>query len=159
MSDRFYVNGYQVFGNDEMFAETYKFLKSECPAAFREDGSMDDAEIKDINGLVRAISLDMYDELKTWATDDASTLISRINPERLVEPLLKQSSNVYPDPRDRIAHHPFKFYHELRYFLDDRRIATVYNLVTHLLNHGDVVIVGGDTLKIADRHKIMARYY
>ena len=158
MSSRFHVNGYQVFGNHELFPETEKFMRDTCHAEFDSDGHFEDTEVKDPTGLVRAVALDTYDEMKPWATDDASVLLSKLFPKRLTEAIFERESNTFPDPRDRIKEVPLLFYWQVKWFLDDKRIATVYNLVNHLMARGDVVINEKGELQIVPGRQILARF-
>lgn len=158
MSNRFHVNGYQVFGNHELFPETAKFMRGVCRAEFDSDGCFNDTVVGDITGLIRAIALDTYDEMKSWAEDDASVLVSKLLPKRLTEPLFERESNIFPDPRDRIKEVPLSFYWQMKWFLDDKRIATVYNLVNYLITRGDAAISEQGELQIVPGRQILARF-
>lgn len=53
MSYRTYINGHEWLGNNQMYEEIYEELKCQgCP--FDEDGCVEDFEIKDLDGLVKA---------------------------------------------------------------------------------------------------------
>jgi hypothetical protein len=75
MSNRFYVNDFQIFGNNEMFQRTYEELKRQG-ANWTDDGTFDAIEIKDPQGLMRAVELDTFVSLKKWATED---VIDKVN--------------------------------------------------------------------------------
>jgi len=158
MSNRFHVNGYQVFGNHELFPETEKFMRDTCHAEFNNDGCFGDTEVTDLNGLVKAVALDVYDEMKPWATDDASVLLSKLFPKCLIGAIFERESNTFPDPRDRIKEVPLLFYWQVKWFLDDKRIATVYNLVNHLMARGDAVIDKEGELQVVPGRQILARF-
>lgn len=158
MSNRFHVNDYQVFGNHELFPETEKFMIETCHAEADIDGCFGPTEVKDIAGLIRAVALDTYDEMKPWATDDASVLLSKLLPKSLTEAIFERESNTFPDPRDRIKEVPLSFYWQVKWFLDDKRIATVYNLVNYLMVRGDAVIDKEGKLQIVPGRQILARF-
>lgn len=158
MSSRFHVNSYQVFGNHELFPETEKFMLETCHAKVDGDGCFGDTEVTDLNGLVRAVALDTYDEMKPWATDDASVLLSKLFPKRLTGAIFERESHTFPDPRDRIKEVPLLFYWQMKWFLDDKRIATVYNLVNHLMARGDVVIGSKGELQVVLGKQILTRF-
>lgn len=53
MSYRTYINGHEWLGNNEMHEEIYEELKRQgCP--FDEDGCVENFEVKDLDGLVKA---------------------------------------------------------------------------------------------------------
>lgn len=67
MSNRFYVNDVQIFGNNEMFANTYAELERQG-AKWTEDGTFDAIEIKDPQGLMDAVEKDSLEYLKEVLT-------------------------------------------------------------------------------------------
>lgn len=69
MSNRFYVNDVQIFGNNEMFKRTYKELKKQG-AKWTGDGTFDEIEIKDPQALMDAVETDTLEHLKTVLTED-----------------------------------------------------------------------------------------
>jgi len=75
MSNRFYVNEVQIFGNNEMFNHTYEELKRQG-ANWTEDGTFREINISDPNGLMRAVELDVFELLKKSATED---VFDRVN--------------------------------------------------------------------------------
>lgn len=158
MSSRFHVNGYQVFGNHELFPETEKFMRDTCHAEFDGDGRFGDTEVTDLNGLIKAVALDTYDQMKEWATDDASVLLSKLFPKDLTGAIFERESNTFPDPRDRVKEVPLSLYWQFKWFIDDKRIATVYNLVNYLLNEGTARIDGKDAISIVPGKKVFARF-
>ena len=54
MSNRFYVNDKQIFGNNEMFKNTYAELERQG-AEWTEDGTFSAIEIKEPQGLMDAV--------------------------------------------------------------------------------------------------------
>ncbi len=53
MAYRTYINGHEWLGNNVLYDEIYTELKNQgCP--FDEDGCVEDFEIKDLDGLVKA---------------------------------------------------------------------------------------------------------
>lgn len=63
MSNRFYVNDVQIFGNNEMFDRTYEELKKQG-AEWTEDGTFNEIEIKDPQALIEAVDNDRLEYLK-----------------------------------------------------------------------------------------------
>lgn len=63
MSNRFYVNNVQIFGNNEMFQNTYDELKKQG-AEWTEDGTFGEIEIKDPQALMDAVETDSLEYLK-----------------------------------------------------------------------------------------------
>lgn len=127
-------------------------MRETCHAELDNDGCFGDTEVTDIMGLCRAIALDVYDEIKEWVTNDESAIISKIFPNRLTGPIFEGES-----PREAIEKDPLLFYWQMVWFLDDRRIATVYMLVNHLLIRGDIQRTPGG-LAIASGRKILAKF-
>jgi len=158
MSNRFHVNKYQVFGNHELFPETEKFMLEACHAKVDGGGCFGPTEVTDLNGLIRAVALDTYDQMKEWATDDASVLLSKLFPKCLTGAIFERESNTFPDPRDRVKEAPLSLYWQFKWFLDDKRIATVYNLVNYLLNEGTARIDEEGAISIVPGKKIFARF-
>ena len=158
MSNRFHVNGYQVFGNHELFPETEKFMRDVCHAEFDNDGCFSDTRVDDLTGLIRAVALDTYDEMKPWAKDDASVLLSKLLPNSLTEAIFERESSTFTEPRDRVKAVPLLFYWQMKWFIDDKRIATVYNLVNYLMVKGDAIIVEEGSLKIVPGRQVIARF-
>lgn len=70
MSNRFYVNDVQIFGNNEMFQNTYTELEKQG-AEWTEDGTFGAFEIKDPQGLMDAVEKDSLLYLKKLLTKDS----------------------------------------------------------------------------------------
>lgn len=66
MSNRFYVNDVQIFGNNEMFDKTYEELKRQ--GAKWEDGTFKPIEITDPQALMEAVTEDSLLYLKKLLT-------------------------------------------------------------------------------------------
>lgn len=69
MSNRFYVNDVQIFGNNEMFKNTYEELKKQG-AKWTEDCTFDEIEIEDPQSLLNAVEEDSLEYLKKCLTED-----------------------------------------------------------------------------------------
>ena len=63
MSNRFYVNDEQIYGNNEMFTNTKKELARQG-AEWTEDGTFSSIEIKDPQALMDVITKDALEYLK-----------------------------------------------------------------------------------------------
>lgn len=69
MSNRFYVNDVQIFGNNEMFSKTYEELKKQG-AEWTEDFTFSEIEITDPQALMDAVEQDTFEYLKEIATEN-----------------------------------------------------------------------------------------
>ena len=67
MSNRFYVNDVQIFGNNEMFKKTYDELKKQG-AKWTDDGTFGAIEIKDPQALMESVERDILEFLKDALT-------------------------------------------------------------------------------------------
>lgn len=70
MSNRFYVNGFQIFGNNEMFQKTHDFITSQGGVWVEDYWILEKTEIKDPQGLMDAITEDSLTYLKENLTTD-----------------------------------------------------------------------------------------
>lgn len=68
MSNRFYVNDVQIFGNNEMFPKTYEELEKQ--GAEWDDGTFDEIEITDPQTLMDAVEQDTFEYLKKVTTEN-----------------------------------------------------------------------------------------
>ena len=68
MSNRFYVNDVQIFGNNEMFERTYEELKKQG-AGWTEDCTFDEIKITDPQALMDAVEKDSLEYLKKLCTE------------------------------------------------------------------------------------------
>ena len=69
MSNRFYVNDVQIFGNNEMFKNTYTELEKQG-AEWTDDCTFNAIEIKDPQGLMDAVEKDSLEYLKKCLTEE-----------------------------------------------------------------------------------------
>lgn len=69
MSNRFYVNDVQIFGNNEMFPKTYEELKKQG-AEWTEDCTFSEIEITDPQALMDAVEQDTFEYLKNITTEN-----------------------------------------------------------------------------------------
>lgn len=69
MSNRFYVNDVQIFGNNEMFPKTYEELKKQG-AEWTEDFTFGEIEITDPQALMDAVEQDTFEYLKKITTEN-----------------------------------------------------------------------------------------
>lgn len=70
MSNRFYVNGVQIFGNNEMFQKTHDFITSQGGVWTEDYWVLEKTEIKDPQGLMDAVTEDSLTYLKDYLTSD-----------------------------------------------------------------------------------------
>ena len=132
MSNRFYVNDVQIFGNNEMFNNTYTELERQG-AKWTEDGTFGSINITDPQALMNAVTKDTADYLKEAHCNsyDEETL------EEVHKDFseLKDSDFLNADKRSLIyclyggngeyRKHAWKF---LSWYLDEKRIFTPLNL-------------------------------
>jgi len=164
MSNRFYVNGVQIFGNNEMFDCTYKELERQG-AQWDEDGVFNEIQITDPQGLMEAVQTDTLEYLRRITTEnvfdyeknafikhksfndvhDSDLILSAIDPDYL-------KSCAYTD--DGMIHRlP---YLNFKYWIESKRIFTSYVLYTAIKD--DVDLVKGK-LVLKQGHKITAEMY
>lgn len=163
MSNRFYVNGVQIFGNNEMFDCTYKELERQ--GAQWDDFTFEPIEISDPQGLMNAVETDVFEYLKRVNTKDVfdfekndwidhrdfkdvhdSDFILNIRDKDFLK------SCVYTD-EGNIQRCP---YLHLKYWIESKRIFTSYVLYIAIQN--DVEFVKGK-LVLKQGHKITAEMY
>ena len=70
MSNRFYVNGVQIFGNNEMFQKTHDFITSQGGVWTEDYWILEKTEITDPQGLMDAVTEDSLTYLKDYLTSD-----------------------------------------------------------------------------------------
>lgn len=146
MSNRFCVNGVQIFGNNELFENTKKELDKQG-AVWLEDGwVMKRLKITDPDGLMEAVTKDSLNELKRVMlnhydfktgkdikkTFDELTDADAINVEH------KDLLNSLYDHEGNPQQFAFKY---LQYWIEDRRAMTPY--VLWLAISDKVQMVGG----------------
>ena len=163
MSNRFYVNEVQIFGNNEMFSHTLEELKKQG-AKWTDNGTFDAIEIKDPQGLMRAVELDTFENLKKWATEDVIDKankkfykhrdFSEVHDKELFwssfEDDLKCS--VYTDDGEVEK----CTWRNLLFFIDEKRVFTPLNLYFAIKD--DVDFREGN-LFLKDGHNIIACMY
>ena len=69
MSNRFYVNDVQIFGNNEMFKKTHDFIISQGGIWTEDYWILEKTEIKDPQGLMDAVTEDSLTYLKECLTE------------------------------------------------------------------------------------------
>lgn len=161
MSNRFYVNGVQIFGNNEMFERTANELKKQG-AKFNDSG-FKAIEIKDPQALMDAVTddtliflkermMDYYDLIKDQdivksfdELSDIDVVISNMFPKELFNCLYDKEGN------------PEKFvWRRIEEWLSGKRFATPYTL--YLAIRDDVDFIEGK-LVLKEGHNIIARMY
>lgn len=70
MSQRFYINGEQIFGNNEMFPKTMAEIERQGGVWDKEDLILPETEITDPQGLMDAVEQDTFEYLKKVTTGD-----------------------------------------------------------------------------------------
>lgn len=132
MSNRFYVNDVQIFGNNEMFDNTYTELERQG-AKWTEDGTFGSINITDPQALMNAVTKDTAEFLKethcNYYDEETWEEVHKDFSE------LKDSDFLNTDKRNLIhclygdngeyREHAWKF---LSWYLDEKRIFTPYNL-------------------------------
>lgn len=102
MSNRFYVNDVQIFGNNEMFENTYKELKRQGGNWTEDYAYLEETEITDPQGLMDAVTEDSLNYLKEVLTEqkkfedlDDSDLVSNVfNDKELLERLYNKDGTI-----------------------------------------------------------------
>lgn len=162
MSNRFYVNKVQIFGNNEMFGCTYEELKKQG-AEWTEDGTFYEIEIKDPQGLIEAVDNDSLEYLKKVCTKS-------VWDEKLEKYVNKKFEDVHDSDLilssygDMLKNSAYTEDGEVRknawriigWWLDDKRILTGWNLYQAIKD--DVDFENG-VLKLKEGHKITASMY
>lgn len=140
MSNRFYIDGYQVFGNYEMFSRTEKALTKQG-AQWTDDGTFSKIKITDIESLLNAIELDSLYYLKDFLCQEKYDFETHKQiPQRNFNDLedsdflCSRRYNTYLKDicfTKKGAPRPHS-YRMLADFLDEKRIFTAYNVWTHI---------------------------
>lgn len=164
MSNRFYVNDVQIFGNNEMFPKTYEELKKQG-AEWTEDYTFGEIEITDPQSLMDAVEQDTFEYLKKITTEDI-----------LNEKSLKFYNRDFKDVHDKELILDEKFEDDFKYncydlqtgeieknvwqrigwWIDSKRAFTSYNL--YMAIRKDVDFEKGK-LVLKEGHKITASMY
>ena len=162
MSNRFYVNDEQIYGNNEMFTNTKKELARQG-AEWTEDGTFSSIEIKDPQALMDVITKDSleylkekmmsyYDPVKQEDVEksfeeltDTDVLGSIFNPRYFLELLYTKEGEVKHDA-----------FRNIEYWISVKRAMTPYHLWTVIKN--DVTFKDGKLI-LKDGHNIIACMY
>ena len=163
MSNRFYVNDVQIFGNNEMFKRTYEELKKQG-AEWTEDGTFNEIEIKDPQALIEAVDNDSLEYLKKVCTKDVWNEQEQTFEDKNFEDVHDSDLilSVYGDTLKTRAYTENgeirkNAWHIIGWWLEDKRILTGWNLYQAIKN--DVEFDKDDNLKLKEGHKITARMY
>lgn len=162
MSNRFYVNNVQIFGNNEMFMRTAKELERQG-AEWTEDGTFDKIEITDPQALMDAVTDDTliflkermmnhYDPVKCEdigksfdELTDTDVLISDMLPKDLLDCLYDKEGN----PKNFV-------WRRIEQWLSGNRFATPYILYQAIRD--DVDFKDGKLI-LKEGHNIIATMY
>ena len=144
MSLRFYVNGIQIFGNNEMFPLTEEELTSQGAKWY--DGGFDMIEIKDPQSLMQAVEEDICDFLKEVLRKDFEEIRD--------EDLLLGSPVAFKNYIwDKNGVKRENIWERLLWWLEDKRIFTSFNL--YLAIKDDVDYKNGKLI-LKEGHNIVA---
>lgn len=163
MSNRFYVNDVQIFGNNEMFENTYAELEKQG-AEWTEDGTFDAIEIKDPQGLMDAVEKDSLEYLKELLTKECwnerkKKIINRPFSRITDKHLLLDSWNKslvfrgYTDKGDVRKN----AWLSLKWWFEQKRIFTSLNLYYAI--QSEVELKGDGKLELKKDGNIIARMY
>jgi hypothetical protein len=102
MSNRFYVNDVQIFGNNEMFQKTHDFITSQGGNWIEDYAYLEETEITDPQGLMDAVTEDSLNYLKELLTEqkkfedlDDSDLVSNVfDDKELLERLYNKDGTI-----------------------------------------------------------------
>ena len=162
MSNRFYINDVQIFGNNEMFNNTYEELKRQG-AEWTEDFTFNEIEIKDPQALMDAVESDIlgfiverhtknvWDEKENitknvdWKDVKDSDLLSVWGDRDLIEYVFDEKGNPKKCAWRRIAS-----------WISNKRIFTSYILYRAIENDVEHTEKG---LVLKEGHTITASMY
>lgn len=162
MSNRFYVNDVQIFGNNEMFKKTYDELKRQG-AEWTEDFTFGAIEIKEPQALMDAVEQDSLEYLKKALTenvwDEKEEKTKNVNWEDVKDIDLLSGFG----PRDLVNYvydkdgNPKKcVWRRVMAWISEKRIFTSYNLFLAIKNDVERTDNG---LVLKDGHSITACMY
>lgn len=144
MSLRFYVNGVQIFGNNEMFPLTKEELTRQGAEWY--DGGFDMIEIKDPQSLMQAVEEDVCAFLKNALYKDFEEIKD--------EDLLLGSPSAFKNYIwDRNGVKRSNVWERLLWWVEEKRIFTSFNL--YLAIKGDVDFKDGKLI-LKEGHNIVA---
>lgn len=160
MSNRFYINDAQIFGNNEMFKNTYEELKKQG-AEWTEDGTFDEIEIKDPQSLMNAVEKDSLEYLKKVCTEDIFDEENKKFINKKFEDVHDSDLilSVYGDTlKDRAYTEKGevrnKAWRSIGWWLEEKRILTSWNLYQAIKN--DVEFDKQENLILKEGHTITA---
>lgn len=163
MSNRFYVNNVQIFGNNEMFKNTYDELKKQG-AEWTEDGTFGTIEISNPQALMEAVEKDSLLYLKNRLTKDVwsdrknkciNRQFSKITDKHLLENkiLKKDFIHCLYNGKGEVKKHTWR---RLMWWINEKRAFT--GLTLYLAIQNEVVFKDGE-LKLKEDGKITACMY
>lgn len=163
MSNRFYVNDVQIFGNNEMFSKTYEELKKQG-AEWTEDFTFEEIEITDPQALMDAVEQDTFEYLKKITTEDVIENHKFIKNKDFSEVHDKELawSDFEDDIKLRIYSKNGKIrphvWRNIGWWVEEKRFLTSFNLYQAIKN--DVCFDGKkNKLMLKDGHRIIAKMY
>lgn len=163
MSNRFYVNDVQVFGNNEMFPKTYEELKKQG-AEWTEDFTFGEIEITDPQALIDAVEQDTFEYLKKITTENVFENDKFIKNKDFSE--VHDKDLAWGDFEDDIKSRIYSRNGEIRphiwrkisWWVEEKRFLTSFNLYQVIKN--DVCFDNEKKkLMLKDGHRITAVMY
>lgn len=163
MSNRFYVNDVQIFGNNEMFSKTYEELKKQG-AEWTEDFTFEEIEITDPQALMDAVEQDTFEDLKKITTENVIENNKFIKNKDFSE--VHDKELAWSDFEDDIKLRIYSENGEIRphvwrnigWWVEEKRFLTSFNLYQAIKN--DVCFDGKkNKLMLKDGHRIIAEMY
>lgn len=163
MSNRFYVNDVQIFGNDEMFPKTYEELKKQG-AEWTEDFTFGEIEITDPQALMDAVEQDTFEYLKKITTENVIENNKFIKNKDFSE--VHDKELAWSDFEDDIKLRIYSENGEIRphvwrnigWWVEEKRFLTSFNLYQAIKN--DVCFDGKkNKLMLKDGRRIIAKMY
>jgi hypothetical protein len=164
MSDRFYVNDVQIFGNNEMFPKTYEELKKQG-AKWTEDGTFCEIEITDPQALMDAVEQDTFEYLKKITTEDILDKKTLKFYDRDFKDVHDKELILNEDFEDDFKYNCYdlqtgeiekNIWERIGWWIDSRRAFTSYNL--YMAIRYDVEFKEGK-LVLKEGHSITAHMY
>lgn len=159
MSNRFYVNDKQIFGNNEMFENTYAELERQG-AEWTEDGTFGAIEIKDPQGLMDAVEKDSLEYLKKCLTEEhfdhrkmksIKRPFSRITDKHLLLGSWNKEVVYRAYCRGKVRKNAWL---SLKWWFEEKRVFTSLNLYFAIKN--EVELKGDGKLELKKDGKIIA---
>lgn len=163
MSNRFYVNDVQIFGNNEMFPKTYEELKKQG-AEWTEDCTFSEIEITDPQALMDAVEQDTFEYLKKITTENVFENDKFIKNKDFSEVHDKELAwggfeddiklRIYSENGEIRPH----VWRKIGYWVEEQRFLTSFNLYQAIKN--DVCFDGKkNKLMLKDGCRIIAEMY